>query len=114
MKITFEGFECSFSMGAVSVDLDPKETEVIVNADLRKHEISEGDLSEQVRKCIFGCVKDAMGSAMAQQQPKDLVKVEDKPKPEPTACMPKPAEEVEEVVELEEPKKFGPKRRAQK
>lgn len=118
MKITFEGCECScnFSMGAISIDLDPKETEVIVNADVRKYEIGEGDTTEQIRRTIFACVKDAVGSAMAQQQkPKELTKVsEDKPKPEPNVCSkPVPVEE-DVIVDLEEePKKhYGPKRRA--
>lgn len=116
MKITFEGCEATFSMGSISIDLDPKETEVIVNADVRKYEIGEGDTTEQIRKCIYACVKDAVGSAMAQQQkPKELTKVsEDKPKPEPVNVCSKPVEE-DAIVELEEePKKFGPKRRATK
>jgi len=111
MKITFEGCECSFSMGAISIDLDPKETEVIVNADVRKYEIGEGDTTEQIRKTIFDCVKDAVGSAMAQQQkPKELTK------PEPANVCSKPVEE--DCIVNAEPekstaaKKFGPKRRA--
>lgn len=118
MKVTFEGLEFNFSMGAISIECDPKETESFISADVRKHEISEGDLTCQIKRTIFACVKDAMGSAASQQQPKQLVQVpEDKPKPEPTACMPKPVEESEPEdgiveAELEEPKKkYGPKQR---
>jgi len=143
MKITFEGCECSinFSMGAISFECDPKETEALLNADVRKHEISEGDLTGQVKQCIFACVKDAVGSAMAKQNPKDLTKVPtDKPKPEPAAgaaCMPNPnppaptagaacmelqpapvperaasMERAPEPTPEKEAKKYGPKRRA--
>lgn len=111
MKITFDGFEFSMSMGAISIDIDPAETESIINADVRKHEISEGDTDERLRKTIYSVVKDAVGSAVAQQKPKDT-------EPTPcTACMPKPVEESEpeDVIveaEPEEPKKkYGPKQR---
>lgn len=105
MKITFDGFE--FSMGAISIDIDPAETESIINADVRKREISEGDTDERLRKTIYSVVKDAVGSAVAQQKPKDT-------EPTPcTACMPKPVEE-DAIVEVEEEdpkKKYGPKQR---
>jgi len=121
MKVTFEGFEFSMSMGAISIDIDPAETESIINADVRKHEISEGDTDERLRKTIYSVVKDAVGSAVAQQKPKDT-----EPKPTPyTACTPKPEpnaclKPVEEdcIVDAEPEKstaakkKFGPKRRA--
>lgn len=120
MKITFEGCECSFSMGAISIDLDPKETEVIVNADVRKYEIGEGDLTTQVKQIITNVVKDAMGEFVNNKPIYTPPLVPTKPEPTPAqgACLkPAPAEELVEedaIVEDVPKKKFGPKRRAQK